>query len=208
MARFRTLLLLLCVCWTGAASAVSLVLTDGKLSGARGVDVGGILYDVDFRSGTALDVYGADMSGVFFTTLAEATSATQALSSQVLTGIYDTDPSMTYGVPAGGMNGAGFGAFVTAYAFSNLGCAPPSCAWFYRFLNYADESADFMQRIGHGTSFGTAGYLYADWSLASVSPVPLPGALGFILSGFGAMVAMQRRGRNASSARWGQRIKA
>ena len=81
----------------------------GQLFGAAGVDVDGVLYDVAFRDGTAIELYGgADENTDFpFTNLSNlndnslAITANQALLDQVFVdsplGAFDSAPNLTNG---------------------------------------------------------------------------------------------------------------
>ena len=51
---------------SATASAATLNVVGGQLMGASGVDVGGILYDVEFLDGTCIDLFsGCDESADF-----------------------------------------------------------------------------------------------------------------------------------------------
>lgn len=101
----RFLLLLFFAIATSSANAAVLTISSGKLTGATGVLVNGNLYDVTFAdqttnppTGSCVDVFaGCDPSLFAFSTLAGAQAAGQALLDQVLIGIYDTDPELTFG---------------------------------------------------------------------------------------------------------------
>lgn len=75
----------------------------GQLTGATGVDVAGVLYDVTFVDGTCSGVFsGCDATSKFaFHSLADANAASSALLSQVFLdvslGFFDSDPSLTTG---------------------------------------------------------------------------------------------------------------
>ena len=84
-----------------SASAATLNVVNGQLVGASGVDVGGALYDVEFRKGSCIDLYnGCDSPSDFtFTTALEAEAASQALLDQVFidgaSGNFDSVPALT-----------------------------------------------------------------------------------------------------------------
>jgi hypothetical protein len=86
------------------AAAILLVDSNGLLTGATGVNVGGKLYDVEFVEGTCSAVFdGCDANTDFtFVTLSDATAASQALLDQVFLdvpglGTFGTTPSLTFG---------------------------------------------------------------------------------------------------------------
>ncbi len=87
---------------SGAQAAVPIVVS-GELLGATGVNVGGIVYDVEIVEGTCVDLYDGcdDLSDFTFTALADAQLAGQAFFDQVLrdTGVgnFDTVPSLNVG---------------------------------------------------------------------------------------------------------------
>lgn len=70
----------------GGSQAATLDVLDGQLVGASGVNVGGVLYDVQFGDGSCVSLYGGcDQSSDFtFQTEAQATLAINALLDQVL----------------------------------------------------------------------------------------------------------------------------
>jgi hypothetical protein len=80
----------------------------GQLMGASGVDVGGTLYDVEFRDGTCIELFtGCDSAEDFvvFASEGEAGMAAQALLDQVLldgpSGLFDGIPEFTNGLGDG-----------------------------------------------------------------------------------------------------------
>jgi hypothetical protein len=123
-----------------SAFAVPVVLTDDydQLVGARNVDVGGTLYDVDFRDGYCLTYYpGCDSTDDFtFQTQAAADAASQALLDTVF---INGDPAfaelqyqtffaeVTYGCRTGGFSISvppGQCSIVTPYQFRLVGTHP------------------------------------------------------------------------------------
>ncbi len=84
-------------------AATLLVDGTGQLTGARNVDVGGALFDVEFGDGTCSALFdGCDEPSDFpFTTLSSALAAAQALLDQVfldgVLGNFDTLPELTSG---------------------------------------------------------------------------------------------------------------
>ena len=89
-----------------AASAATLTLdSNGILTGATGVDVGGTLYDVVFVDTTCIGAFSGCDSNTDFTfgTRSVADTASQALLDQVFrdvsSGSFDSDPNFTFGCP-------------------------------------------------------------------------------------------------------------
>ncbi len=88
---------------TPAAHAAAPIVVAGELLGATGVNVGGVVYDIQFVEGSCIDVYGGcdELSDFPFATFGDATVAAQALLDQVLrdtvAGDFDTYPDQVFG---------------------------------------------------------------------------------------------------------------
>jgi hypothetical protein len=99
-----TFVVLLALASTANAAAL-LVNSNGILTGATGVNVGGVLYDVEFVDGTCVNLFtGCDEPSDFaFQTLDAALVASQALLDQVFldgpSGNFDSTPPLTLGCP-------------------------------------------------------------------------------------------------------------
>ena len=122
-----------------AEATTILVVNNGILMGARGVNVEGTLYDVDFVDGTCLTAYGlCDPAHLPFN--GTASFAAQALLDQVFVNAdfpFDWDASLTFGCT--GIGGPAGQCFIyTPYAFDpfgrlfaivaiNYGCFPAFC---------------------------------------------------------------------------------
>lgn len=81
------------------STAATLVIDEnGILTGATGVDVLGVSYDVEFLDGTFAEVFG-DGSGLAFSGSEPqgAVAAAQSLLDQVFLGIYDDNPNLVRG---------------------------------------------------------------------------------------------------------------
>lgn len=92
------------VLFAGSAQAgPTLTVVAGKLTGAAGVNVGGVLYDVEFDDGTCIALLsGCDSPEDFvFQSAAAASDAAQALLDQVFVGSFDTSPGLTAGCDDG-----------------------------------------------------------------------------------------------------------
>ena len=105
-------LLLLCVS-LGANSADLVIDGSGQLLGATDVDVGGTLYDVQFVEGSCNSLFNNCIEFAF-TSLANTTVASEALLDQVLVGVFDFDPTLTYGIEQ--TNGPFLGQIWTPYS--------------------------------------------------------------------------------------------
>lgn len=88
---------------TVAQAADLIIDADGQLTGATGVEVGGVLYDVEFVEGSCRELFHPcnDVEDFEFTTRDQATLAGQALLDQVLIntadGLFDDMPQLTRG---------------------------------------------------------------------------------------------------------------
>jgi hypothetical protein len=154
---------------------------DGKLIGASNVDVGGTLYDVSFVDGTCISLFsGCDDAATDFTfqTAQSAELASQSLIDQVLLGSFDTDPGLTFGCADGG----GLCYLTTLYALNENETVAKTAG----NLASANIINDRFYSPGFDTSEDGAG-VYAVWSQANVSPVPLPAAAWLFLSGLGVL---------------------
>lgn len=91
------------LCSLPALAAPTLLVTGGILTGAKGVAVGGDLYDVEFKDGTCVDLFnGCDGADDFiFNSASTAGDALAALLATVFVdsglGNFDIDPSKTAG---------------------------------------------------------------------------------------------------------------
>ena len=95
----RWLLPLVLTLATGNVSAATLQVSGGILTGAKGVDVGGTLYDVEFKDGSCVSLFGpcTGTMDFAFTSSSTAFQAAQALLDQVLLNQYDIQPELTRG---------------------------------------------------------------------------------------------------------------
>jgi hypothetical protein len=91
--------LVLWISTTVVAAPVLQVDSNGILTGATGVLVNGNLYDVEFRDGTCIALFGGcdGLSDFTFQTELAARAASQALLDSVFVGQFDDQPSLTRG---------------------------------------------------------------------------------------------------------------
>ena len=170
----------------GASAATLLVSPGGDLFGARGVDVGGTLYDVVFIDGSCVDAFGeCDSEDDYSIPYAGAEAFIQALLDQVFVGIYDTDPERTRG--CSGREAENFCFVIVA--------GIPSVETGRNLVRYAINQRDAVpDSVGSGVlnSFAVSGVAtYASFAPSAV--VPLPAAGWALLAGLGGLAALRRR---------------
>ncbi len=189
-----------------APQAATLVLSSaGTLTGATGVLVNGLAYDVTFEKGYCTDVFApCDLSTTFFfTTMADATAAAQALLDQVfidgLLGNFDSDPSLTLGCE--GL----FACYVMVpYQTDFFDVADNLTALYAMHAGNEpdpDPVPDSVDQLYIDS--GDQSVVYAVFSIppfvpdpsgdGGLPPVPLPAAGWLMLLGFGALAAVRRR---------------
>nr|WP_314445732.1 PEPxxWA-CTERM sorting domain-containing protein [uncultured Sphingomonas sp.] len=179
------------------SQAATLVInSDGKLTGATGVQVGSDLYNVSFTTGTCAGNFsGCDSSSDFtFKTSDDAFAAVSALASQVFAGIYDTNGGLTCSSRI-----SPFCDVIVPYQVFVSGSV------FEAFRNNDVEFDDFLysgnsfpvdQALGVNGRFA----VFSFTGPASVTaPVPEPSTWAMMMVGFGAIGASMRRRRRVSS---------
>jgi len=196
MARVKRLSGFVSVCILAAASmqanAASILVVDGGtgvLLGADNVSVGGLgLFDVRFREGTCASVFnGCDSVTDFtFSNFSDAQDAAEALLTDVFVGIFDTDPTLTFGCAEGtpciSWTPWGFNAGNTL-VFRTYN-SPIELAIFDTTEFGAQAPADDT------TTFG----LSVNWAVwTPPAAVPIPAALWLFGSGLGMLGWIMRR---------------
>lgn len=165
----------------------------GTLTGANGVIVGGVSYDVSFVDGSCSGLFnGCDAPEDFiFNTKARAAEASQSLLDQVFIGDgpggYDAHPELTRGC------GNLFQCYVwTPYWRSSVdgyvlagvarNCAEGYCDDDWTSYSYMAPGDTNTEPFGHVT--------YAVWT---ASPVPEPSVLAFLVAGLFCIGVVHRR---------------
>lgn len=180
----------ICLSATGS-SAASLVVDNGQLIGASGVNVDGTLYNVQFLDGFYSDTI-QDESDLVTTSEAQARSFGQALMDQVLLdtaeGLFDTDPELTFGCE--NLNECvvwipfdiDFNTMlVTAVLAINrrAGAIQP------------EGVSDNLGQNSYGNNFADdSNWVYADWQV-----VPVPAAAWLFVSALGVLAWIRRKAR-------------
>jgi len=183
------------------SNSATLIVNNGTLMGATGVDVNGTLYDVSFLDGTCVELYnGCDDNSDFpFTNPANLydgsliMTAMQALLDQVFVdssvGLFDSQPALMNGCNTpGGCN------IATPFSVNSTGGLGVFVAH-----NWALEYRDVISQGSGGYDTGDTspipGYedikVYAVWS--EVSPVPVPAAIWLFGSGLLVLIGIARK---------------
>ncbi len=196
----KRILRLMVAMWLGIALEVTagmypveLILDgNGKLAGAKNLLVEGNLFDVSFVDGTCASVFsGCDSPSDFqFQDSFYGRSATQALFDQVLTGIYDSDPTRTAGCSFGLLC-----AVTTPYYTS---VDNDSLLWVLAFNGEDIRVADAIEVSGNARRSlldftNEIAYVWAVWTPADRATVPEPASLGLVLCGLAVLRAYTRR---------------
>jgi hypothetical protein len=182
-----------CVLGVGSQSAVAatqIVNGSGILTGATGVVVNGVSYDVHIVGGTCESVYGGcGLSTFDFTDFNTAQAAGKALLDQVYIdtplGSFGSDPSKTYG------------CIGSRECYSHIA---------FQVLHYGEGTIQvrrFLPSSGQANTVGAGVWLDDDtdffppnnfvrFSLSSAGSVPEPATWAMMLAGFGAIGGMLR----------------
>lgn len=190
------IVVLLLLSYQSAWAAILRLNASNELIGADGVEVNGTLYDVRFVEDSAYNLFYTGGSWNFdFTSQDSALDAAHALSDQVITGIYDDDPSLTYGLT--GTEGAlgTYGSILTPYTTYIY---PGSSHLYIRgiaFTNHDNErndafSEDYYQFFNAYSTADHGNVVYAVWS---VSSVPVPGSFFLLMAGMFFLTGFGRK---------------
>jgi len=176
------------------SNSATLIVENGVLMGATGVDVNGVLYDVQFLDGTCIELYGgcdeisdAPFANAFDTGLAIA--ANTALLEQVLIdsplGSFDSSPDLT--------NGCFVAENCTTFTLvENRGLLGLTYL-VNRDLNNVDTAtgAGPLNPASDTSIFSPDGANYAVWSQSAV--VPIPGTVWLFGSGLLGLIGVAKR---------------
>jgi hypothetical protein len=196
----KKMLRLIVAMWLGIALEVTagmypveLILDgNGKLAGAKNLLVEGNLFDVSFVDGTCASVFsGCDSPLDFqFQDSFYGRAATQALFDQVLTGIYDSDPTRTAG--------CSFSLACVVTTPFDTSVNNDSLSWVLAMNGEDIRVADAIEVSGNARRSqldftNEIAYVWAVWAPAGRATVPEPASLGLVLCGLAALGAYTRR---------------
>lgn len=159
-----------------------LLLTNGALTGAEGIEYNGRQYDVTFSD------IRPTAGNLAFNTFAGAYGAADALDRLVFQGLYDMFPSVTNGCTSSISC-----LVVTAYDISWIGVTGTA------FSNTATQYLDpIIPYLVVGNAANQAAVTYAHWSVHEVrQAVPEPSTLLLTGGGLGLLMLGRRRGGKA-----------
>ena len=168
-----------------SANAATLVIEADQLLGADNINVLGTNYDVRFVEGSCIAEFD-NCTNFTFDTLDAANAANDALANQVLIGIYDSNPELTFGIEV----------FTTGQIFTPIRTDGFGDVLSSILYNAFTESADGLGVGGYGIGFdmSSSDRTFASWTVSQAqSPVPVPAAAWLFGSGLLGLVSVARR---------------
>jgi hypothetical protein len=167
--------------------AATLQTSGGTLTGATGVNVNGVFYDVSFVDGSCNGLFAGCINSAFtFQSSTSATAAAQALFDQVLLGAYDTTTLNT-----NGCNANTTCSILTPYSHTLPYDALTISVW-----NSPTDAIDQLLTTSITPTLSTglsSGTVFAVWTPS----VPVPGAVWLFGSGLIGLAGAARRRRIA-----------
>ena len=208
MRKLIGLLMLVCA---GSVNAATAVMSGGQLIGATGIEVNGASYDVAFLDGSCNSLYNG-CTGLPFTTSSGALDASQALIDQVLqpqginfsnsyliNGIDDLTSYSVYValIMTPVTESGGLGA-VNVRSVQFL--SPDLTAGELPYPAYGKASDQTSSTSPFSYSPAMVDEVYAVWTPAAVSAVPLPAAAWLFISAIASLAGAKRLSRSKGSA--------
>jgi hypothetical protein len=211
MRKLIGLLMLVCA---GSVNAATVVMSDGQLMGATGVEVNGASYDVAFLEGSYNSLYNGG-TGLPFTTISGASAASQALIDQVLQpqGINSSNSYLINGIGPLAVPGLLYTATIITPGGSATGLAGSDFMVFEMnpiiSSSYTGDTSTptspYLFNAGAPIGFIPADEVFAVWTPAAVSAVPLPAAAWLFISAIAGLAGAKRMSRPKGSAQSLQR---
>lgn len=176
-----------------APGAPILQTSGGELTGAQGVLVNGVGYNVEFLDGTCTAVFGVCSPANFaFSTLADANAASAALLEQVFvdgtSGDFDSDPSLTSGCTVS------LCVAITPYDFLAVSNEIHASL----LLNQQADTDDELFGFGVVPNVDLTAReqsVWARWSRSDGVSVPSPGTASLVVLGGAVAGSIRRRRR-------------
>lgn len=175
------------------------MLDGNEIYGATGVDVNGLLYDVEIIDSSCAALYsGCDETSDFlFTNVADATAAAQALLDQVLNDVFgspsqqfDTDPELTRGC-----SNSGLCRILTPYGILDsegniIGATADN--------HSINENDTVTPNVGISalTDLSVSPYTLATYAVWTPYAVPIPSSALLFFSSLLAFISLKRKTAN------------
>ena len=204
--RFIALILLSLLAYLPAAQALTLHVTNGKLTGASNVEVlhnsGVVLYDVEFLDGSCIQLFsGCDQaSDLVFPDALTASQAANAFYSVLLldgpAGAFGTQPGLTNGCTVGlSINECQLLVPFALAPFGNVGVILTTNT----SLNIETSGLPVLQIAANKSTADIPGATYARFTLVPTAAVPTPGVLSCLAIGIFALLGVRRRCQNGGT---------
>ena len=204
--RFIALILLSLLAYLPAAQALTLHVTNGKLTGASNVEVlhnsGVVLYDVEFLDGSCIQLFnGCDQASDFV--FPDALTASQAANAFYSVLLLD-GPAGAFGTQPGLTNGCSLGLSIDScqllvpYALAPFGNARVILTT-NTTLNIETTGLIDSQIAANKSTADLPGTTYARFTLVPPTAVPTPGVLSCLALGIFVLLGVRRCRQNGGT---------